>query len=326
MPVIYQPFFRYSILVGLFCLGGCASSPMIKTPVGWYHNLEGGIIAQPRLPAPGHDQSYPYVGLTPTQAPPLPSPALRQEITHTLSQDKTLSAWQDTVDPLEIPKIPPAPRQSPQNTQPSETPKTAQNTSPQTEDQSSSATLDAAGQDPSSDQKNGKASSTSKDAKAFHRAPEPKVPVVMPELRAKIDDQAVVIPAIPVNPPSPPQYPGFNIPADANLPAPFRPSALPLEAPRGELIRFPLGSDAPSEKQDKTINSIAWQRNGRMIFVHGYGDADSINADAQANALSLALLRAKAVAKMLIAHNVPESSIALRAHAIGHGVRIRMDE
>jgi len=141
-----------------------------------------------------------------------------------------------------------------------------------------------------------------------------------------IGAELVVIPAIPVDPPAPSKFPGFNIPSDANLPAPFKPSALPLEAPKGELVTFPIDSDTPNIGQNGLINSIAWMRQGRTIYVHGYGDANSISPESQSQALSLALLRAKTVAKMLIAHNVPESSIAIRAHAIGHGVRIRMDE
>lgn len=331
MPFIYQPVFRYSLLMGLLCVAGCASSPIIKTPVGWYHNLEGGIVAEPRLPVPGNEKSYPYVGLTPTQAPPLPSPTLRSEITDNLTKDRTLSDWQNTVTPLEIPKIPPAPQQAPPppaNAAPSKT-----ETKPQ-ESQESSASFDAVGQTPTpaTNQPANPAPQTEKKAEEKPKEeskptpPPAPVPVVLPELRAKIDNQAVVIPAVPVNPPAPSQFPGFHIPSDANLPAPFKPSALPLEAPKGELITFPIDSDTPNPGQNGLINSLAWQRQGRTIYVHGYGDANSISPESQSQALSLALLRAKTVAKMLIAHNVPESSIAIRAHAIGHGVRIRMDE
>lgn len=329
MPFIYQPVFRYSLFMGLLCVAGCANSPVVKTPVGWYHNLEGGIVAEPRLPVPGNEKSYPYVGLTPTQAPPLPSPTLRSEITDNLTKDRTLSDWQNTVTPLEIPKIPPAPQQAPP---PASSGSSKTETKPQNS-QESSASFDAVGQDPApaTNQPAGQAPQNEKktEEKPKESKPTPPpapVPVVMPELRAKIDDQAVVIPAIPVNPPAPSKFPGFNIPSDANLPAPFKPSALPLEAPKGELVTFPIDSDTPNIGQNGLINSIAWMRQGRMIYVHGYGDANSISPESQSQALSLALLRAKTVAKMLIAHNVPESSIAIRAHAIGHGVRIRMDE
>lgn len=338
MPFIYQPVFRYSLLMGLLCVTGCASSPVVKTPVGWYHNIEGGIVAEPRLPVPGDDKTYPYVGLTPTQAPPLPSPALRSEVTDNLTKDRTLSDWQNTVTPLEIPKIPPAPQQQAAAAPPANTAPSKAASKPQ-ESQESSASFDAVGQDPApatpaapaaanqpatqAPQNEKKAEEKPKEESKPTPAP---VPVVLPELRAKIDNQAVVIPAIPVDPPAPSKFPGFNIPSDANLPAPFKPSALPLEAPKGELVTFPIDSDTPNIGQNGLINSIAWMRQGRTIYVHGYGDANSISPESQSQALSLALLRAKTVAKMLIAHNVPESSIAIRAHAIGHGVRIRMDE
>lgn len=336
MLFIRQPFLRYSLLISFLCLGGCAENPMIKTPVGWYHNLEGGIVSQPRLPVPGNDTSYPYVGLTPTQAPALPSPALRNEITTSLTNDRTLSDWQNTVTPLDIPKIPPAPQQPVADNKPNtDQTKTATNNQ---NSQESSASFDAVGQDPAPEAKPTENQPAQNVTKPEEKKPEqkpkeskkgpppPPEPVVMPELREKIDDKAVVIPAIPVSPPPPSKFPGFNIPSDANLPPPFKPTGLPLEAPKGELVTFPIDSDTPNPKQDGLINSIAWQRHGRTIFVHGYGDAYSIDPKDQSRALSLALLRAKTVAKMLIAHNVPESSIAIRAHAIGHGVRIRMDE
>lgn len=331
MPFIRQPFLRYSLLMGFLCLEGCANSPVIKTPVGWYHNLEGGIVSQPRLPVPGNDQTYPYVGLTPTQPPALPSPTLRNEITDSLTKDRTLSDWQNTVTPLDIPKVPPAPQQPAAEDKPNtEQNKTATNNQNSEE---SSASFDAVGQDPAPETKTvdkqpvqNAVKPEEKPKESKKTPPSPPEPVVMPELRAKIDEQAIVIPAIPVSPPPPSKFPGFNIPSDAHLPPPFKPAALPLEAPKGELITFPIDSDTPNPKQDRLINSIAWQRHGRTIFVHGYGDAYSIEPKDQSQALSLGLLRAKTVAKMLIAHNVPESSIAIRAHAIGHGVRIRMDE
>ncbi|CAI3953467.1 Outer membrane protein OmpA and related peptidoglycan-associated (lipo)proteins (OmpA) (PDB:1OAP) [Commensalibacter communis] len=333
MSFIRQPVFRYSLFIGFLGLTSCANSPVIKTPVGWYHNIEGGIVSQPRLPVPGNDQSYPYVGLTPTQPPALPSPALRNEITNSLTRDRTLSDWQNTVTPLEIPKIPAAPQQVADNKQ---APRTDQSktTENNQNSQTSSASFDAVGQDPTPPDPKQPDSPPPKETKKPEEKPkeskkEPPpapVPVVMPALRAQIDNQTVVIPEIPVNPPAPSKFPGFNIPSDAHLPPAFQPAALPLEAPKGDLITFPVDSDTPNPKQDGLINSIAWQRHGRTIFVHGYGDAYSISPDSQSKALSLALLRAKTVAKMLIAHNVPESSIVIRAHAIGHGVRIRMDE
>ncbi|MDI2112998.1 hypothetical protein [Commensalibacter nepenthis] len=337
MSFICQPLVRYSLFIGLLGFTGCANSPVVKTPVGWYHSLEGGIVAQPRLPVPGNDQSYPYVGLTPTQAPALPSPALRREITDSLTKDRTLSDWQNTVTPLEIPKIPAPPQQvtenkpATDNKQANKTKTTENNQNPQ----GSSASFDAVGQDPTPpDPKHPSNPPPKEEAKKTEEkpkeskkeAPPAPVPVVMPALRTQIDNQSVVIPEIPVNPPAPSKFPGFNIPSDAHLPPAFQPAALPLEAPKGDLVTFPIDSDTPNPKQDGLINSIAWQRHGRTIFVHGYGDAYSISPDSQSKALSLALLRAKTVAKMLIAHNVPESSIVIRAHAIGHGVRIRMDE
>lgn len=331
-----QSFLRYFLFINLIYLGGCSQSPLIKIPVDTYHNIEGGIVSQPRLPVPGNDQKYPYVGLTPTTPPPLPSQELRNSITDSLSHDRNLTEWQNVQNPFIIPTIPPVPNQ--QNNNPSSSTKTnAQTTTSQNnqttplqtnENQASSASFDAAGEPPANQNPNNTNQKTEqKPISTPPKKPEVKKtePVVMPELRAKVDDQNIVIPSIPVNPPNPPKFPGFNIPSDANLPPPSHPTALSFDNPTGELIRFPVDSDTPYTNQEKTINEIAWHRNGGTLYVHGYGDTNSLDPDTQSKALSLALLRAKTVAKLLIAHNVPESAIVIRAHAFGHGVRVRMD-
>lgn len=320
-----QPLFRYSLLVGFLCLEGCASSPLVKTPVGWYHDIEGGIVSQPRLPVPGNDQQYPYVGLTPTSPPPLPSAELRQSITNSLSKDRNLSEWYNIADPLKIPVVPASPQREAEAAGKTNT-KNTPSAAPLQNSESSSAKLDAAGQDSAPPTPNTPVAKEQPKAKEIKLPQEATGPIVLPELHERIDSQNIVIPAVPVNPPAASQFPGFNIPSDTNLPPPFLPSAVSLDDPKGKLISFPVDSDAPNPKQEKIINDIAWHRAGRTIFVHGYGDANSMDADAQAQAISLALLRAKTVAKLLIAHNVPESSIAIRAFAFGHGVRIRMDE
>ena len=336
MSSIQQPILRYFLFFNLFCLGGCSQSVFIKAPVNAYHDIEGGIVSQPRLPVPGNDQKYPYVGLTPTASPPLPSQDLRNAITDSLSQDRNETQWQNVKNPIIIPDIPPLPAQQnnppakssvqtkPVNNQPS------QNTNMQpAENLASSANFDAAGEPPQPNQNSNihnTINQKEKSVKPVETVESHKTePVVMPELRAKIDEQNVVIPSIPVNPPSPSHFPDFDVPPDINLPPPSHPSGLSFKEPTGTLIRFPIDSDTPYAKQEDIINNIAWQRKGRTIFVHGYGDTISLDPDAQTAAVSLALLRAKTVAKLLIAHNVPESAIVIRAYAFGHGVRIRMD-
>ena len=325
MHVFYRTSLYFGLFIGFFGLEGCAKNPIVSTPVGWYHGIEGGIIAQPRLPVPGEDQKYPYVGLTPTNAPPLPSLPLRQEITASLAAQRNLSEWQNSINPLPPPQIPPPPPQS--NTNPASAPNAA--------NEQSSMAFDAVGTPPTppTDDKTGNKT----DDKTAEKKPEPtksvppkepvsEGPLAMPALRTRIDDQQIVIPAIPVAPPAATQFPGISVPDDANLPPLQHPAALPIAEPTGTLIRFPNGSDTPIAKQEGTVNSVAWHRAGRTIFVHGYGDATSIEPDSQARAVSLAVFRAQAIAKMLIAHNVPPSAIEIRAHAYGHGVRLRMDE
>lgn len=332
MSFVQPPILRSFFLINLIYLGGCSQSVFIKTPVNTYHNIEGGIVSQPRLPVPGNDQKYPYVGLTPTSAPPLPSQDLRNSITDSLSQDRNQTQWQNVRNPLIIPEIPPLPSQT--NNPPSTTPAQSA-THPQkpisatqpSENMTSSANFDAAGEPPPNQApaQHNQGKTTPPPPPVKKTEPQKTEPVVMPELKAKIDEQNVVIPPIPVNPPPPSHFPDFNVPPDINLPPPTHPSGLSFKEPTGTLIRFPVDSDEPYAKQENVINNIAWQRHGRTLFIHGYGDTTSLDPDAQTAAISLALLRAKTVAKLLIAHNVPESAIVIRAYAFGHGVRIRMD-
>ncbi|CAK7192746.1 hypothetical protein COMNV_00953 [Commensalibacter sp. Nvir] len=341
MLLIHRPFHYFFLVLGLLSLEGCADSPLIKTPVGWYHNLEGGIVAQPRLPIIGSDQPYPHVGLTPTQAPPLPSPDLRKEITNNLQRDRTLSEWQNTVDSFSIPK-PTTPNKGTLDdhqtkNKPSEVPnshptavskdtkKQNLNDSNQKTSQESSATLDAAGDEHPS-LANKKTPETKKNQIAQKdQNTAVNTPVVIPELRMNINNQPITLPAIPVNPPLPPQFPQFNIPSNQNLPPPFYPSGLETNSLSGDLISFPPDSDTPNINQEKIISDIATKNKGKRFYIHGYGDSLSIDANSQAQALTLALLRAKTIAKLLINHNVPESSIFIRLHAIGHGVRVKTE-
>ena len=53
-------------------LAGCSSFPASMNPVSWWHDLQGGKIAEERPPPPGADQPYPNLASVPPkpQAPP----------------------------------------------------------------------------------------------------------------------------------------------------------------------------------------------------------------------------------------------------------------
>jgi len=60
-----------SAFLGWLCFGlaGCS------VPIGWYHDVEGGAIAQQRQPPPGSDQPYPNLANVPPQPAALPGNA-----------------------------------------------------------------------------------------------------------------------------------------------------------------------------------------------------------------------------------------------------------
>src|SRR5690348_133049 len=60
-------------------LTGCASFPSSMNPVSWWHDLQGGKIAEDRPPPPGADQPYPNLASVPPK-PAEPDRAALQNI------------------------------------------------------------------------------------------------------------------------------------------------------------------------------------------------------------------------------------------------------
>ena len=128
------------------------------------------------------------------------------------------------------------------------------------------------------------------------------------------------LPTIPAAPPKPPSLPGMGL---APLPpvayaAPPRPT-YQLAAVPGEALVFAAGTDVLSPGQGGTLRSVATHRGAGSVYVHGYGDAASDAPQDQAQALTLAALRARAVADALEKDGVPASAIRMRADAFGRG-------
>jgi hypothetical protein len=66
-------------------LAGCSSFPASMNPVSWWHDLQGGKIAEERPPPPGADQPYPNLA----SVPPKPeAPARRADDCQTGRSDQ----------------------------------------------------------------------------------------------------------------------------------------------------------------------------------------------------------------------------------------------
>jgi hypothetical protein len=333
-------------LAALLALGGCGHRDPFDATLDWMHQYQGGVIAQQRPPPPNVHDPYPAVGLTPTSPPVLPSEALRQSLTENLVEQRNLAHREGAeIGPLTVAPLATAPTATPPAAKP---PTGAPATAPSNgaaspgrqapaEAGASSATLVAADAPPApatpppastarppapADASGGAGAGTG------NGTPQDEALVGLPEVGANVGGLGGkpvappgAPPEIPALPPAAPNFPGFAVPSDSTLPTPLRPDYA-LADPNGTRIRFPVGTDQPLRGQDGTISTVARQNAAGPLFVHGYGEASSTDPAEQAQAMTLALLRARAVADLLVAHGVPARAIHLRGHPFGDGVRI----
>lgn len=280
-------------------LAGCgAGQDPVGTPLSWWHQLEGGAIAEQRPPPPGVDDPYPHVGTTPAR-PVVPSKAARDALTASLASDRTATDRLDVHDPLPPPAA-----------------VAGRPAKPAMADQASagsSATLDAAG---------GAASQTPS------APPPPPAPVPTPEQQERGEPVLAMppapasvtiasggpLPAMPAAPPPPPRFPGFDIPATevGRLTPDYTP-----EAPRDTTLAFAPGTDELLPQSRPVLRRVA--ASGKTVLVRGHGDARSDTPSDQEAALRLALARAARAAEALQGLGVAPARIRIAATAFGRG-------
>ncbi|MBS0966997.1 hypothetical protein JK165_13025, partial [Acetobacter okinawensis] len=148
--------------------------------------------------------------------------------------------------------------------------------------------------------------------------------VAMPEVHEKADipdlrpDQ---IPQIPQSPPTAPTFPGFDVPTDANIPDAKRPN-YDLTDIRGTAFHFLPQSDQLSSGQEQTLDKVIQKSPHGPLSIRGFGDAASMSAQDQADAVRLGLLRANRLATELVKRGVPPSAITVRGDAFGTGAKV----
>ncbi len=97
---------RLAPLVAL-SLAGCASFPSSMNPVSWWHDLQGGKIAEERPPPPGADQPYPNLATVPPK-PEQPDRAALANIASALIADRTNAQHAAAAAPIPDPSLPSA--------------------------------------------------------------------------------------------------------------------------------------------------------------------------------------------------------------------------
>ncbi len=295
-----------STLVGILLLAGCGPGrDPVDTPIAWWHQLQGGAIAEQRPPPPGVDAPYPLIGTTPTR-PVVTSAAARDALTASLIDQQGASHQLDTHDPILV------------ATPDKSTTKPAAAAVPASPP--STATLDAAG----SAQPAASGASPNQGASKPVLTPEQQE-AAEPALTMPPPPGSLVVvtsgplPRMPSHPPAPPEFPGFDIPA-TTLPALHADlSARPAQLSN---LAFAPGSDVLSAADQAALRRAASRRGGAPVRIDGHGDAQSDTPDGQAAALRLALARAAAAAAALERLGVPQQSIELAASAFGRGGRV----
>ncbi len=324
-------------------LTGCSSLPGSMNPVSWWHDLEGGKIAEERPPPPGADEPYPNLASVPPK-PAAPDRAALAKIANALIADRTNAQHVAAAAPIADPSspnaspdlfgrgsvAPPGPPQPPGNQQQASATMPAVEAPP------------AAGASPSQSQTSQPASATAPPPAKAPVGSVETTPLAPPGATAQPPAVAAgTPPALPAAPPPPPHLPGVpstpSSSAPATVPATPPPTtaatqvaaATPPPAPAANAtgavsVAFVNGSaELPSAAAD-TLKQLAARRGSGVIAVTGFGDATSDDPDAQSAALALGLSRAKAMAAALASAGVPASAVQVDAAAIGRGGSARL--
>jgi outer membrane protein OmpA-like peptidoglycan-associated protein len=290
-------------LLAAALLGGCGGGQNpVMTPVGWWHDLQGGAIAEQRPPPPGADLPYPHIGRIP-EKPILPSASFRQTVFTQLSQERDTTEQRAARNPIvvEVPAPPPPPPP-----------------------EAAAVAGGAAGAAPAApDDQSGQglnvtvpaAETKAKDTPAASPPPAPPQGVVL----AGADADQGNLPPIPEAPPPPANLPGVA-PEPVSPPAP--PPPVHLEPKMGEQVLFSTGSAVFPDSQMPTVKDVVARRGKGKIAVEGHGEAESDSPSGQEAALKLALARAQAVAGALRKQHVPDSAIVLSGTAFGRGASV----
>lgn len=297
---------RACLVAGLAGLAGCdvgaraerlySSSLPFDTPIEWWHNLQGGLIAEERPPPPGVGDPYPNLGSIPAR--PTPTDAVtRRALAARLGTERDRAgraAAQDPVTTLTPAKALPA-KVAPAAAGAEAPPPMASLDAAVAPSRPSTGLVppvpDAAPTPPS-----------------FAAAAGPVAPPRRADLGARFVDGPV--PPLPGVAPAVPNLPG--------LPASTFAEPVPKAQPQVAAVFLP-GSAVLRPESDLALRALAERRGGGDVALLGGGDAASPDAEVQGAALPLAWRRARAMADVLVAAGVPVSAMHIDAAALGRG-------
>lgn len=290
----------------LLALAGCAATG--GGPVDWWHQLQGGRIAEERPPPPRADAPYPNLASVPAR-PAVDDAAQRGRIAAGLVADRA-NAQYGTAPPL--PAVPPmAPR-------PAAPPPAAGEMGAQL----AAASRQAPPPQPP-------LPSASPSTSPPRTAPVGRV-AAAPLAPPPAQEAEAAPPDIPAAPPPPPALDGVRqatAPSPPPVaPPPAAPVAQPLPPGAPVAVAFADGSASLPEGARVQLRTLAERRGGRTIQVAGFGSAAEGDTAGQSRALPLAWERAGAIAGALQAAGVPANALSISARATGQGGLARIAE
>ncbi len=275
-----------ALLVACVLAAGCTKRPADNNPVTWWHELEGGAIAQQRPPPPGADEPYPSLSTVPAKPTPT-DPTTRARVASALLQDRNNAQYLAAQSPITAP-----PRAA-------LVPKPA----PAAPD-ASSASLEATQAPPP--KPIAAAAPVAAPASNLLTIPEaPPGPPVFAGLQ--------IGPTVPVPPPKAP-------------PAPKPVQSLSEAARAPVQVAFAPGSAVLPPGTDGALKQLAARRAGAGIDIIGFGEASDTQPQLQTAGITLALQRAHAVSAALTAAGVPAAAMRIEAQAEGRGADARLVE
>ena len=267
-------------------LAACASGPVLA-PIDWWHDLQGGAIAEQRPAPPGSMDPYPLISSVPPQPAAVDRAALaatNRDLRQARAEAEDLSARFPVA-----PALPAAPPAAPALGAPS-------------------ASLEAS------------------ETQAVPAAPPPP-PALVPTLGLSAPSgpsgaAPAVMPVLPASAPARPALAGIAIPANPSRLLP-RPAPLPGRADNEISVTFDEGSSSLPTAMQAPLQRLAARR-GHTIMVTGRGEATANAPADQQAALSLALARAQVIAEALITDGVPRAALRLDAQPAGRGASVRL--
>jgi outer membrane protein OmpA-like peptidoglycan-associated protein len=273
----------------------------LDTPIGWWHDLQGGKIAEVRPPPPGVTDPYPNLGQVPAR-PVLTDAATRRALAARLASERDRTQREAIQDPLVLPaaSVAPARRAATASSLPA---------APPPDPNASVAVLEAATA-PAPTPALAAAPAIPEAAAAMPAPSAPQTAKPPAPQAAQPAAESGPLPSLPAAEPPLPRLGG--LPASVNEPA------VPRVAP-GVSVAFRPGSATLPAAADASLRELAGRRAGATIAVTAGGNAAGASAEAQARALPLALRRTRAMQDVLTAAGVPAAALRVDAAAMGRG-------